>query len=68
MNELKLLDAMEVGALIHLHANSVHRLVSKGELKSLKIGRRRLFSRTEVEKWISKQNRQGSKNHAKSKK
>lgn len=53
----ELLDAMQVGTMIHLHANSVHRLVSKGELKSLKVGRRRLFSKSEVQKWIQKQNR-----------
>jgi excisionase family DNA binding protein len=53
----ELLDAMQVGTMIHLHANSVHRLVSRGELKSLKVGGRRLFSKSEVEKWIQKKNR-----------
>jgi excisionase family DNA binding protein len=52
----ELIDAMEVARIIHLHANSVHRLVSKGKLKSIKIGRRRLFSKREIEKWIEKQN------------
>lgn len=52
----ELLNAMQVGTIIHMHANSVQRLASKGLLKSLKVGRRRLFSKSEVEKWIKKQN------------
>lgn len=57
----ELLDAMEVGTILRLHANSVHRLVAKGALKSLKVGGRRLFSRSEVEKWIHKKNRAKNK-------
>lgn len=57
----ELLDSMQVGAMVHMHANSIHRLVARGELKSLKVGRRRLFSKSEVEKWIQKQNRTKNK-------
>jgi excisionase family DNA binding protein len=53
----ELLDAMQVGTILHVHANSVHRLVAKGELKSLKVGSRRLFSKTEITRYIQKKNR-----------
>jgi len=51
------MNIMEVSNLLHLHANSVSRLASKRDLPSLKVGRRRLFKKRDVLRWIEKQNK-----------
>jgi excisionase family DNA binding protein len=55
------MNIMEVSNMLHLHANSVSRLASKGDIPSLKIGRRRLFKKRDILRWVEKQNNQSKK-------
>lgn len=51
------MNIMQVATLTHLHANSVSRLASKGTIPSIKLGRRRLFKRRDILKWIRDSNK-----------
>ena len=42
-----------------IHLVTLQRAVAKGELRSFKIGRRRLVSKGSLRKWIERQNRKG---------
>jgi len=51
------LDIMQVAVMTHKHANTISRLVSQGKIPSFKIGRRRLFKRRDILRWIRDQNK-----------
>jgi excisionase family DNA binding protein len=51
----RLLNAAEVGKLLGgIHPNNVYKMAIRGELPSLKIGRRVRFSKSEIIIWIKK--------------
>lgn len=54
--ENEFLDSMEVGQLVHMHANHISRLASQGVIPSIKVGRKRLFKRKDVLRWMKEQN------------
>jgi excisionase family DNA binding protein len=51
----ELLSLTQSAAICGVHIITLQRAINRGELKSLKIGRRRLVDRTELYKWIEKQ-------------
>ncbi|MBE0426354.1 MAG: helix-turn-helix domain-containing protein [Nitrospirae bacterium] len=55
----KLLSVTQSAALLDLHPVTLQRAIAKGELKSLKVGRRRLISTSQLEAWIKKINKKG---------
>jgi excisionase family DNA binding protein len=59
--ENEFLDTMQAGTLTHLHANHISRLATQGVIPSIKIGKRRLFKRSDLLKWMRQQNRNSKK-------
>lgn len=57
----ELLDSMQAGAFLHLHACTINSLAKKGELKSLKVGRKRLYMKSDLLRWLRKKNRAENK-------
>lgn len=53
----ELLSMTQGAAACGVSSITIQRAIAKGELKSLKIGRRRLVSKTSLQHWIEKQNR-----------
>ena len=48
MHELNLLAAKEVAAILRVHVNQVYKLAIGGELRSVKVGGRRMFFEEDV--------------------
>ena len=55
----ELISMTQGASFCGVHLVTLQRAVAKGELKSSKIGRRRLVSKGSLQKWISQQNRKG---------
>jgi len=51
----RLLTAIEVAGLLRIHLVTVYAWCAEGRLPSIKLGRKRLFDRRELERWIANQ-------------
>lgn len=49
-----LLSVREVAALLGVHRNTVHRLVSSGQLCSVRVGRLPRFRREEIDTYLNR--------------
>lgn len=60
-----LLTASEVAALLRVHQNDVYTLVKSGELRAIRVGKRRLrFSPSAVAAWLdAESNSEGHRRH-----
>ena len=54
MVEPALLDAADAGRYLHISRSKVYLLIAEGELRGVKVGRRRLFSRQELDRFIAR--------------
>jgi len=52
MTELKLLSIQEACTRLSLSRSTVYTLIKKGELKTVTIGTRRMFTSTEIDRYI----------------
>lgn len=57
LNILKdeLLDSMEAGMFLRMHASRLNALAKSGQIKSVKIGKRRLYAKSDLLRWFKKQ-------------
>jgi len=54
MTEKKIaLTVQEAAETISLHPNTVYALIAKGRLPAIRLGRKYLISRIELEKWVA---------------
>jgi len=53
----ELFSMTQAASFCGVHLVTLQRAVAKGELRSLKIGRRRLVSKGSLQRWIERQNR-----------
>ena len=51
--ESRLLTVREVAVLLRLHEKTVYSMVARGELPSIRLGRRVRFSRDDIIRWLS---------------
>lgn len=51
----ELLDSMQAGTFLHMHASRVNALAKSGDLKSVKVGRKRLYAKSDLLRWVRKQ-------------
>lgn len=52
--EPALMDAVDAGRYLHISRSKVYGLIQAGELRGVKVGRRRLFSRGELDRFIAR--------------
>ena len=57
MNSLneELLDSMQAGTFLHMHASRINALAKSGDIKSIKVGRKRLYAKSDLLRWFKKQ-------------
>lgn len=53
LNE-EIFDSMQAGAFLKMHASRVNALACIGEIKSVKVGRKRLYAKSDLLKWLRK--------------
>ena len=53
MNEKIALTVREAAEAISCHPNTVYELIASGKLPALRLGRKILVSRIELEKWVA---------------